>query len=307
MNISSIDIRQLRYFVAVVRHGSFRSAAQAIHISQPPLTRQIQQLEHAIGTELLIRRNRGVEPTTAGAAFFRDAENILETLERAAHRAKLTGEGQMGRLDVGIFGSAVLDTVPRIIKAFREIYPKVEIILHDMDRETQLEALRDGRIAVGLNRFFEREPGLEWETLHSEEMMLAVPSAHPLAAKSAICFPDLDGEPVIFYPRVQRPSGFTRYLMRLFHEREMVPNVVQSVDNAVTAVALASSGLGLCFVVEGAQNLQLPGVVYRRFKPEEKLSSDLSIIWRSDDDSPLVEAFLDVARKCDMRTAVEPA
>lgn len=299
MSASSIDIRQLRYFVAVVRHGSFRAAAQAVHISQPPLTRQIQQLEQAVGAELLIRRSRGVEPTAAGAAFFKDAENILDLLDRAADRARLTGEGQMGRLDVGVFGSAVLDTVPKIMKAFRDLYPKVEVVLHDMDRESQLEALRDSRISVGLNRFFEPEPGLVWERLHTEEMLIALPSAHPLARQSSIRFADLEGEPLIFYPRVSQPSGFTYFLMRMFQQHGVKPHVVQDVDNAVTAIALTSSGLGICFVVEGAQNLQLPGVTYRRFEPEEKISFDLSMIWREDDDTPLVKAFLEVARACD--------
>lgn len=299
MNLSAIDLRQLRYFTAVVRHRSFRAAAQALHISQPPLTRQIQQLEHAVGTQMLIRGNKGVEPTPAGAAFFREAETILDLMERAVHRAKMTGDGKLGRLDVGIFGSAILDTVPKIMKDFHDLYPKVEVVLHDMDRETQLQALRDGLIGVGLNRFFDREPGLTWEVLHTEEMMIAVPASHPLAIKPEIRFQDLADEPLIFYPRVQRPSGFTYFLMRLFDERGFTPNVVQDVDNAVTAVALTSSGLGACFVVEGAQNLQLPGVVYRRFEPDEKATFDLSIIWREDDSSPLVQAFIDTARNCD--------
>lgn len=305
VNIASIDIRQLRYFVAVVRHGSLRAAAQAVHISQPPLTRQIQQLEDAIGTPLLVRRNRGVEPTAAGLAFFRDAETMLELLERAAHRARLTGDGQMGRLDVGVFGSAVLDTVPRIMKAFRDLYPRVEVVLHDMDRETQLEALRDGRISVGLNRFFDREPGLRWETLHTEEMLLALPSGHPLAAHERIRIRDLADEPLIFYPRVKRPSGFSFFLQRILQGHGVTPQVVQDVDNAVTAVALVSSGLGICFVVEGARNLRLPGVTYRRFETDETIRFDLSMIWREGDQTPLVNAFLDVARGCDKRAPAQ--
>lgn len=302
MSASNIDIRQLRYFVAVVRNGSFRAAAQAVHISQPPLTRQIQQLEEAIGVELLIRRSRGVETTPAGAAFFVDAQNILDLIDRAAQRAKLTGEGQMGRLDVGVFGSAVLDTVPKIIKDFRELYPKVEVVLHNMDRESQIEALRERRIAVGLNRFFEDEPGLTWEPLHNEAMMVAVPAAHPLADKAAIRFSDIANEPFIFYPRVEKPGGFTAFTIRMLNERGIQPNVVQNVDNAITAIAMVSSGLGICFVVEGAQNLRLPGVRYLTFEEEQKVRFDLCMIWREDDDTPLTEAFLQVARDCDKTT-----
>lgn len=297
----TVDVRQLHYFVAVVRHRSFRAASEMLHISQPPLTRQIQQLEEAIGTLLLVRQNRGVEPTAAGAAFYEDAQHILDMLDRATHRARLTGEGQLGRLDVGIFGSAVLNTVPRILKAFRDVYPDVEIVLHNMDRETQLLALRDGRISVGLNRFFNSEPGLLWEPLCSERLFAAVPEAHPLAHRATVRFADLAAEPIVFYPRASRPTGFTYELLRLFHDRGLVPTVAQEVDDVVTAIALVSSGLGVCFVVEPARNLQLPGVAYVPFDPQEEVCFDLSVIWRQDDRTPLVQAFLDVARTCDKR------
>lgn len=296
---ASIDIRQLRYFAAVVRHRSFRAGAQALHISQPPLTRQIQQLEDAIGTPLLVRHPRGIEPTAAGTAFYEDAVHILDLLDRAAARARMTGKGQMGRLDVGVFGSAVLNTVPRIMKAFRGLYPEVEVILHNMDRETQLRALRDRRIAIGLNRFFDDEPGLSWEPLYTEQLYAVIPAAHPLAAHRTIRFTDLAHEPLVFYPRTPRPSGFSYELLRLFHDRGITPNVVQDVDDVLTAVALVSSGLGICFAVDSARNLQLPGVVYVPFDGDENIRFDLSIIWRENDSTPQVTAFLKVARECD--------
>lgn len=296
---STIGIRQLRYFVAVVRHGSFRAASQAVHISQPPLTRQIQQLEESLGTELLVRKNRGVEPTPAGAVFYEDAAHILDLLDRAAERAQRTGRGQLGRLDVGVFGSAVLNTVPRIVKAFRELYPGVEVVLHNMDRETQVRALRDRRIDVGLNRFFEDEPGLAWERLHTERLFAVVPSAHPLATRETMRFVDLASEPLIFYPRVARPTGFTYELLRLFHDRGITPNVVQDVDDVVTAIALVSSGLGVCFAVESARTLQLPGIAFIPFDADEGVRFDLSIIHREGEEIRMVDAFLDVARSCE--------
>ena len=161
MNIASLEIRHLRYFVAVVEQGSFRGAALRLHVSQPPLTRQIQQLEEVLGVQLLLRKPRGVETTVAGQVFFDEARNILALTEQAASRAQLAGEGQLGRLDVGVFGSAVLDTIPRIIQKFRNTYPRVEVVLHNLDRAGQLRALRElsgpmapnvGRVSSGSGR-----------------------------------------------------------------------------------------------------------------------------------------------------------
>lgn len=300
MSANLIDLRHLRYFVAVVRERSFRGAASVVHVSQPPLTRQVQQLEDALGVQLLIRGSKGVEPTIAGETFFTEATNILNLMDQAVVRARLAGAGQLGRLEVGVFGSAVLDAVPRIIIAFRALYPQVEVVLHNMDREHQIKALHERRITVGFNRFFQDEPDLTWETLITETMLVAVPSSHPLAARTELSLDDIADEPLVFYPRVERPQGFTNYLMRMFHKRNITPKVVQDVDDVVTAVALVSSGLGLCLVVESAQNLRLPGVSYVRLRREDEVQFDLSMIWRSDDTSPLLEAFLAVARSGDV-------
>jgi DNA-binding transcriptional LysR family regulator len=293
---SAIELRHLRYFVAVVRERSFRAAALVVNISQPPLTRQVQQLEEVLGVQLLIRGTKGVEPTVAGAMFYTEACNILGLMDQAATKARLAGAGELGRLDVGVFGSAVLDAVPRIIISFRELYPQVEVVLHNMDREHQIQALRERRIVVGFNRFFRDEPALTWETLVSETMLVAVPSNHPLARRDALSLEDLADVPLVFYPRVEKPQGFTDYLMRMFHGRNITPKIVQDVDDVVTAVSLVSSGLGLCLVVEAARNLQLPGVSYIPLAQSDQVQFDLSMIWRSEDRSPLLEAFLAVAR-----------
>ncbi|MAY20050.1 MAG: LysR family transcriptional regulator [Erythrobacteraceae bacterium] len=294
-----VGIRQLRYFVAVMQHGSFRAAADAVHISQPPLTRQVQQLEEVIGVRLLERGARGVTATPAGQAFFEDATNILQLIDSAATRARRTGMGQLGRLDVGVFGSTVLNTIPRIMKAFRELYPEVEVVLHNMDRETQVRALRDRRIAIGINRFFDDEPGLHCEALYSERLFAVFPANHRLAERHTMRFRDLANEPLIMYPRVSRPTGFTYELMKIFHDRGINPNIVQQVDGVVTAVALVSSGIGTSFAVDSARTLQLPGIRYVPFDPTENVRFELSIIWREEDDSALTRSFLQVARDCD--------
>nr|AMK59114.1 LysR-family transcriptional regulator [uncultured bacterium UPO41] len=295
MNLNSIEIRHLRYFVAVAESGTFRAAADRLHVSQPPLTRQIQQLEELLGTELFVRHPRGVALTAAGKLFFEDARNILTLTEQALDRVRLASQGELGRLDIGIFGSAALDVVPRIIQSFRKQHPQVQIVLHNIDRQGQIKALAERRITVGFNRFFSEEVGLVWETILTERLHLAVPAAHPFARQEKVALADVQGQPLILYPRASR-GGFIDHLLRMFHQRNLTPNIVQEVDDVVTAVALVAAGAGLSLVVDSACNLNLPGVVYVPLREKDGAVFDLYMIHRDDDESPLLKAFLAVAR-----------
>jgi DNA-binding transcriptional LysR family regulator len=295
MSLSTVEFRHLRYFVAVVEQRSFRGAALHLHVSQPPLTRQIHQLEEALGVTLLLRKPRGVEPTDAGQVFYEEACNLLSLASQAMTRAQLAGQGQLGRLDVGIFGSAVFDAIPRIIQAFRDRHPKVEVVLHNLDRAGQIRALRERRLTVGFNRFFDDEPDLRWEVIQTEHLNAALHHAHPLASQPTLALTQLGDQPLILYPRSPRP-GFIEQMLRLFHQRGISPQTVHEVDDVVTAVALVSSGFGLSLVTDSACNLRLPGIVYRPLRAEDRASFDLCMIHRADDESALLQAFLGTAR-----------
>lgn len=295
MSPSAIEFRHLRYFVAVVEQRSFRGAALRLHVSQPPLTRQIQQLEEALGVKLLLRKPRGVEPTDAGLVFFEEARNILMLTEQAASRAQLAGHGQMGRLDVGIFGSAVFDAIPRIIQAFRSRFPKVEVVLHNLDRSGQIKALRERRLTVGFNRFFDDEPDLSWEVIQTERLNVALHHAHPLAKSAQLGLAQIGDQPLILYPRSPRPS-FIEHMLKLFHKKGVMPQLIHEVDDVVTAVALVASGFGVSLVTDSACNLRLPGIVYLPLRPEDRASFDLCMIHRRDDESALLQSFLATAR-----------
>lgn len=291
-----MDLRHLRYFVAIVRNGSFRAAAEELNISQPPLTRQIQQLEEIVGTQLLIRKASGIEPTEAGLSLSIEATNILALVDRACINTGLIGTGQLGQLHVGVFGSAVLDIVPRIVLDFRSRFPNVEVVLHNMDRETQVKALHERRIQIGFNRFFQDYPDLVWERVVRERMLVAAPSDHSLAQRRSISLRDLAHEPLIFYPRTNQPGGFSNYLIRLFHDLNIDPQIVQNVDDVVTAVAFVSSGLGLTLGVKSATNLNLPGVTYLPLEEGEASAFDLSVIYRAGEELPLLSGFLESVR-----------
>ncbi|TAM10689.1 MAG: LysR family transcriptional regulator [Nevskiaceae bacterium] len=295
MNLSAIDLRHLRYFIAVVEQGSFRAAALKLHISQPPLTRQIQQVEGAVGATLLIRKPRGVEMTTAGRVFYREARNILMLVERAANQARLTAAGQIGRLDIGIYGSAVFGAIPRIVRAFQERYPDVDIALYTMGRTEQLRALRERRLTLGFNRFFQHEPDLAWEPVQTEHINVAIDSAHPLASRKSLSLTEIAGQPLILYPRSPRP-GFIDKVLKALEQQDVTPHSLQEVDDVPTAIALVDSGRGVSFVTDSACNLRLPNVSYVPLVQGEFAQVDLCIAHRKDDHSTLLACFLDVAR-----------
>ncbi|MGH8516313.1 MAG: LysR family transcriptional regulator [Panacagrimonas sp.] len=295
MSLVGIEIRHLRYFVAVVEQRTFRAAALRLHVSQPPLTRQIQQLEDALGVKLLERSARGAEPTAAGKVFYQEARNLLSLAEQAVERTRLAGDGRLGRLDIGVFGSAVLGAIPRIVQKFRQTHPQVELVLHSLDRLGQIKALRERRIVVGFNRFFADEPDLRWEVIQTERMVVVVPEHHPLAGHPVLSLAEIGREPLILYPRTPRP-GFIDLMMRMFHLRRITPHVSQEVDDMVTAVGLVASGFGLSLVTDSGTNLRVPGTVQIPLREADAATVDLCMIHRAEDDSPLLTEFLEVAR-----------
>lgn len=292
--LGAIEFRHLRYFTAVAEARSFRAAAQQLHVSQPPLTRQVQQLEELLGLVLLERQPRGVELTAAGVVFLEEARNLLALADLAIDRTQMAALGQLGRLDVGVYGSAVFDAIPRVIQAFRVAHPKVEVVLHNLDRAGQIKALRERRLTVGFNRFFIEEPDLVWDVVLAEALNVALPAGHRLVSRSQLTIADLSGEPMVVYPRTPRPS-FIDQVLGLFHRRHLTAQVVQEVDDVVTAIALVSSGFGLTMVSDSALSLRLPGVVYLPLERNEALI-DLCMIRRVDDDSALLRAFIEVVR-----------
>lgn len=287
-----MDLRHLRYFVAVAEEENIGRAAARLHISQPPLTRQIQQLEEELGVTLFTRTPRGMELTQAGELFLEEARNIRALVEQATERAQRAGQGKLGRLDVGIFGSAILDAIPKLLLAFRNRYPDVKVVLHTMTKAEQIEALRQRRISVGFNRMLAPLADLEIKQVTTETLLLAVPAEHPLAAQPVIRFGELQDHPMVLFPTGARPS-FIDKVIGLCADSGFQPLISQEVGDAVTGVALVAGGFGVCLVPDSATTLQFPGVVYRQLADTPpNFCVDLSCIYRKDDQSPILAAFL---------------
>jgi DNA-binding transcriptional LysR family regulator len=297
----TIEFRHLRYCVALAEEQNFGRAASRLHITQPPLTRQIQQLERELGVQLFVRTHKGVEITAAGETFLDDAYKILAFADQASERTRKADRGELGRLDVGIFGSAVLNIIPRLLLNFRERYPEVDITLHNQTKFAQIDALREGRLTIGFNRLFPEEPGITVETVVSEKILVALKEGHRLAKLPTIPVSELAGEPMILFPARPRPS-LADEVVELCRHSGFHPDIVQEAEDVVSSVALVAIGFGICLVPESARNLQLPNVVYKRLATPEPII-DLNCAYRTDDVSPILEAFVDIVH--DYRTSRE--
>ncbi|NMM82362.1 LysR family transcriptional regulator [Acidovorax sp. SRB_14] len=290
-----MDLRQMKYFQALCEELNFTRAAERLHMAQPPLTRQIRGLEDELGTPLFVRTAKGVELTAAGQTLRDEVPNILALALRARERAQRAGQGLIGQLDVGIFGSGVLDVIPRLLAAFHRARPEVRIELHNLTKAEQLQALRERRITIGFNRLVAPEPGLEVLAVLQETLVVGLPETHPLCARPEITLRDLDGEPMIVYPNAPLP-GLAQEVATAFHREGIRLNVVQAVEDVLTCVALVAGGFGSCITTQSATSLRLPGVVYRPLRSRYLRDIELSCLYRSDDTSPVLSAFLDVVR-----------
>lgn len=293
----NIDIRQLRYFVAVAQEQHVGRAAQALNISQPPVTRQIQQLEETLGSKLFIRHAKGVTLTEEGALFLDEARTMLKLLEQAREKIRHARNGELGQLDVAMFGSAVFGKIPQIVLEFRRRYPAVNVALHTMAKPRQLESLQNRSIDLAFNRLIEPRPGLSIEELRREQLFLAVHEKTPLAQMGTVPFREIEAYPLILFP-ASRAAGFAERVRWMCSRAGIVPNVVQEVGDPVTGLALVASGFGICLVPESMLSVSLSGVRFCQITDYPgDLTVDLSCIYRSTERRPVLNNFLSVARE----------
>ncbi len=288
-----MELRHLKYFVAVAKELSIGRAAVVLNISQPPLTRQIQQLEEDLGAVLFVRSVKGVELTEAGKTLFVEAQNILALVDLAAERTKRASLGQIGRLDVGIFGSGMFDIVPRVLLRFRNAFPDVKIAMHTMTKGEQIEALRQRRITIGFNRLVPKYPDIASKVVMWERLLVGVHASNPLSSREQIALIDLADQPLVLFPSGARPN-FTDFVGSLCQSRGFSPRVVQEVGDAVTGVALVASGFGVCVVPESLTYFKSSGVVYVPLKELPPTMLDVSCLYLQGDSSPILHEFLAV-------------
>ncbi|MDB6000607.1 MAG: transcriptional regulator, LysR family [Rhizobacter sp.] len=288
-----MDLRQMRYFLALAQERNFARAADKLHMTQPPLTRQIRALEEDIGVPLFLRTTKGVELTDAGRTLLEEVPNLLALARRAQERTLQVGQGLSGNLEVGLFTSSVLDVIPQLLTRFHADRPDVKIGLHTMTKVEQLDALRERRITVGFNRLVPPSPDIAVEVVLRERLLVGLYETHPLCAKAVVTLRDLEDQPMILYPNLPI-SGLAQEIRDAFRREKVRLRVEQEVDDVLTCVALVSSGFGVCITTEPATNLRLPRMVYRPLQSRLLRDVELSCLYRRDDHSPVLRAFLDV-------------
>lgn len=290
-----MELRQVRYFVTLAEELNFSRAATRLHMTQPPLTRQIQQLEESLGVQLFTRSNRGVTLTDSGQTFLQEARQLLSLAEQTMDRTRLADRGAIGRIDIGVFGSAILDVVPQLLQSFRSAFPKVVVTLATMGKVAQIRALREGRLTIAFNRFLPHEPDMVVETVLEEPLCVAMNRHHRLVARDDIGLAELVDEPFILFPNRGRPS-LADEVVGLCRARGFEPQVVQETSDVLSCIALVATGCGVSLVPSSTTRLKLAGVRYVPLaEPAPRV--ELNCMYRKGDASPILRAFLDILHR----------
>src|SRR3989441_5044310 len=290
-----MELRHLRYFVAVAEELHFGRAATRLSIVQPSLSQQIRQLEDELGFPLLRRTKRFVELTDAGKAFLSAAQNILVQVQEAKRTAQRAYRGEEGRLVVGYISSSTYDLLPMMLRVYRERFPHVEVALRELTTQEQVRALEEDYIQVGLLRLPISAPMLNVEVVRQEPIVCVLPEEHPLASRERIATPLLAQEPFVLQSR-QRGGGYYNQLMKLCLASGFSPNVIQEVTEMHTIVSLVAAGMGVSLVPLSARNIRSQGVAYRELEGTATLT-EMAVAWPRASRSAIVQNFLAVARE----------
>ena len=293
-----MELRHLRYFIAVAEELSFTRAAARLYIAQPALSQQIQQLEQEMNVRLFNRTKRKVELTGPGEAFLHEARETLAKAADAVDAARRAARGETGKLAVGFIGSAAFGALPQILRAFHEAYPDIAVRLHQMTTIGQLEGLLNGAIDIGfvcmpIDRRYDKR--LNCEPVWRDELLLACADNHWAARLTVVALPDLKNESFVMWPRHQSP-GFYDHLMSYFRNAGFTPRVIQEIVQQPTIVSMVAAGIGVSVVLGSMQSLRRLGVIFRPLKGSPYV--DVGMVWRRDDEQlPSLSRFRDVSSR----------
>ncbi|WP_138473379.1 LysR family transcriptional regulator [Poseidonocella sp. HB161398] len=292
----TMELNQLRYFVAVAEELNFRRAAKRLNMTQPPLSRHIALLEHTLGTPLFDRTNRSVRLTAAGKRLLVDATDILTRTESAMLAAQQAARGKAGAVELGFVPSSCVEVVPRIARRLRDEMPEVILTLREVMTVEAIEALGAGSLDFGIIRLHPQSLGLPIEKLWSEPFLMAAPRGHPLLEQDEISISDLNGIDFVGYSSER--GGFLREVVQGYLKAHGVtPNEVFAVAQRHTVVSLVNENFGVALVPRSSALIGLPNVEFRDIGlPAAELHSDLYLAMRPKEPEPLVAAVAEIIR-----------
>jgi DNA-binding transcriptional LysR family regulator len=288
-----VELRHLRYFAAVAEERHFGRAALKLGIAQPPLSKQLQDLEAELGYPLFDRSRRPVELTAAGQALLEHARRLFEALEIAVRETRRAGAGHSGRLTIGYPQSLAYSGLTGLLRAFRERSPEVAIEVRELPPGDQVEALKRGDLDVGFVRAPLHEPQLASENIRNEKLVLALPVDHRLAIRERVALSAVAAEPFVFFPRARGP-GFFDFLMSYCRDCGFTPHIVQQAPQ-IDVLALVAAGFGLSILPDSVRELRRADIVLRPIIGSP--TTELRLVWRSGDPSPAVARFVEIVRR----------
>jgi DNA-binding transcriptional LysR family regulator len=288
-----IELRHLRYFVAVAQELHFGRAAKRLHIAQPPLSQQIRRLEELLGYQLLVRTSRAVKLTACGEALLERARRTLDRVQEDLAYVRRVGRGETGYLRVGFIGSGMLTCLPALLREYRTRYPNVELRLQEFYTSNLVKAIGDGSVDVGFLRDGGSIPDLHVEALLEEKFIAVVPNVHRLAGRAKIQIADLRDEPFVFYSSSAGQTAWDR-TMKLCEKEGFRPKVVQEAPHWVTILSLVGAGIGVTIAPTCIRTIAPATVCCRPVSGTG--ASFIELAYRRDENSPVATEFCRLAR-----------
>jgi len=302
-----MELRHLRYFVAIGEEQHYGRAARRLRVAQPALSRQIQDLEEEVGFKLFERLPRGVKLSVAGKLFLEDVRRILQEISEAAVRAGRVASGRSGTLRIGFTeNSSWRGVVPDSFRRFREQQPDAELQLQPEASLVQLEAIRSGRLDAGFVNFMPKsDPELNQLLVARQHVELAAPRSHPLTRLKKVRLRDLMEALFIWFPRRSNPAFYDQLMLKCYRGGLKSPRIVQEGVNEPTILSLVSTGMGVGWVLATAR-WRCPESVVILPVVDLNMPLTLALVWRKDNTSPLLANFIaEVRRLPDVRSLHE--
>jgi len=294
-----VKLHQLRYFVTVAEELHFGRAASRLRMAQPPLSRQIHELEDELSTRLFNRTNRGVELRDAGRILLEEARTALAQIDHAADAARRAGQGEIGQLVVGVVPTVDTQVFTRILRAFSARYPNVQVVIRSLNTTTQIQGLRVGTLQAGFLRLPVRDDALTIKLVSREPLIAAIPAGHRLASVGRLSLATLADEPHVIFPRQVAP-GYYDMIVSLYREANLHLRIAQEAEHVQTILGLVAGGFGVSVLPGTVRNLRPRGIVFRRLSGRLP-RAETAAAYRRDDPSEVLRAFAAVVDRASAR------